>query len=92
MKEATLENDIVQYLSYCGCMVWRTHDAKHRPCERGVPDIVGVMRGGNMIAVEVKRPGQKTSGIQEDFLERLRYFGATAFVASSLADVQEKLK
>ena len=88
MKEATIENDIVQYLTYCGYFSWRTHDAKHRPCTRGMPDVLAV-KGGKLYAVEVKKPGGKTSGVQDDFLSRLRHFGVKAIVATSLADVQE---
>lgn len=88
MKEATLENDIVQYLIYCGYMAWKTHDAKHRPCVAGMPDVLAVKKG-KILAVEVKRPGCKTTEVQNDFLSRLRHFGAKAIVATSLADVQE---
>lgn len=91
MKESNIESDIVQYLNYMGCMAWRTHDAKHRPCVAGMPDILAV-RGGKLIAIEVKRPGRKLDMVQEDFLSRLRHFGAKAFVATDLVDVQNELK
>jgi hypothetical protein len=92
MKEATLENDILQYLRYMGIMCWRSHDAKHRPCEMGVPDILGCFSTGRMIAVEVKRPGKKPTLIQTGFLSRLQHCGALAFVATSIRDVQEALR
>ena len=90
MKEATIENDILEYLNYMGGMFWRSHTGKNPPCTPGIPDIIGVRRGV-LIAVEVKRPGQKPSVAQEAFIVRLRANGALAFVATSLAEVQEKM-
>lgn len=91
MKESGLESDILQYLNYMGGMFFRTHDAKHKPATPGVPDIVGV-KAGKFYAFEVKRPGCKTSGVQDDFLFRLKRFGARAHIVTSLADVQEVMK
>jgi Holliday junction resolvase len=91
MREADLERDILDYLNYMGGCFFRTHDAKHRPCTPGMPDIVGV-RNGQMWAIEVKRPGQKANMVQMDFLTRLRHCGAKAFVATSIADVQAEMK
>ena len=91
MKEATIENDILQYLNYMGGCFWRTHDSKHRPCTIGVPDIVGV-RDGRFVAVEVKRPGCKATVAQDAFMVRLKGCGALAIIATSVADVQEAMK
>jgi Holliday junction resolvase len=91
MREADLERDILDYLNYMGGCFFRTHDAKHRPCTPGIPDIVGV-RQGIFYAVEVKRPGGKPTVEQTAMLIRLRGCGAVAFVATSLADVQEMMK
>ncbi len=90
MKESSIENDILDYLNYMGGMFWRTHTGKNPPCTPGVPDIVGV-RDGRFIAVEVKRPGEKTTAKQDAFLVRLRGCKAKAFVATSLAEVQEAM-
>ena len=90
MSEATLERDILDYLNYMGGCFFRTHDAKHRPCTPGMPDIVGV-RNGQMWAIEVKQPGKKMTELQEDFLSRLRHCGARAFMATSITDVQAEI-
>jgi RecB family endonuclease NucS len=91
MKEATLEGDILQYLQYMHIKAWRTHDAKHRPCEPGIPDIMGCLGNGRLVAIEVKRPGKKASAVQSNFINELQAYNALAFVATSLADVQKGL-
>jgi RecB family endonuclease NucS len=88
VKESTLENDILQYLRYMGIMCWKTHDPKHRPCEMGIPDIMGCLGNGRLVAIEVKRPGKKASTLQSDFINKLQAYNALAFVATSLTDVQ----
>ncbi len=90
MREASIENDILDYLNYMGGCFWRTHTGRNQPCTPGVPDIVGV-RQGQFIAVEVKRPGGKTTELQDAFLVRLRGCGALVFVATSVEDVQRML-
>lgn len=90
MKEATLENDILQYLQYRGVFAWRTHTGRYPPATPGMPDIVGVLNG-KMIGVEVKRPGQKPTKVQADFIKKMNANGAMVIVASDVAGVQAAL-
>lgn len=53
---------------------------------RGIPDIIGVLRG-TMFAVEVKAAKGKTTALQERELETLRGHGCIAFVVASDEDV-----
>lgn len=92
MKESDLEGDILVAMKRMGVLCWRTHDAKHRPCEQGVSDIVGCRKGGQMVAVEVKSDGGRVSPLQLDFLDRLRYMGALTCVARTVDDVLEALR
>jgi len=46
----------------------------------GCPDILGYLKGGRFLAIEVKRPGGKPSRLQEQFLDRARAAGALAAV------------
>ncbi len=43
----------VQYLEYRGWLVIVTHDARHRPAEPGVTDLIAMRRGANLL-VEIK--------------------------------------
>ena len=53
---------------------------------RGIPDVIGVLRG-HMFAVEVKAAEGKTTLLQERELEQLRHQGCTAIVISTDEDV-----
>jgi hypothetical protein len=63
----------------------------------GVSDILGIVNDGTgrMIAIECKTPERKKSGLTDDqkiFLKHITDNGGIAFVASSIKDVQDKLK
>lgn len=58
----------------------------------GISDVIGVLPGGRFLAIEVKRPGGKTTPQQEEFLERVNAAGGLAFVATSSRDVEERLR
>lgn len=58
---------------------------------RGASDIIGMLKDGRLLAVEVKGPAGRLQPHQRDFLERVRSNGGVAFVARSLADVVREL-
>lgn len=64
----------------------------------GLPDIMGILgprygkHTGRCIGIEVKKPGGKTTPLQDQTLETLRSFGALAFVAYSFDDVLKELE
>lgn len=49
---------------------------------KGQPDILGVMEGGRMLAIEVKAPGDKISPEQEAFLSSLKRRGVETYVVT----------
>lgn len=53
----------------------------------GVPDIIGV-KEGVFFAIEVKRPGQKPTKIQEHVMEQMTFAGARVTVATCVEDVR----
>ena len=57
----------------------------------GCPDIIGMMRGGRMLCIEVKSPTGKLSAVQERFLIRIRQNGGVAFVARSVDELAKYL-
>jgi hypothetical protein len=57
----------------------------------GSSDILGVLRGGRFIAVEVKAPGGKVSLLQKQFLDTINEAGGLAFVAHSIEEVEQQL-
>jgi hypothetical protein len=59
------------------------------PCHSGIPvgfpDLLGAIPpNGTMLSIEVKRPGQKPTKAQRDFLERRRAEGGIAFWTTSV--------
>ena len=59
---------------------------------KGAPDIVGQLRDGRFLGVEVKAPKGKLSTDQSDFLERIRCAGGVSFMARDYRDVIRELE
>jgi len=59
---------------------------------KGFPDIHFLLKGGKAGYCEVKRPGGKLTPDQELFLSAASAAGALAFMATSVMDVEERLK
>ena len=85
--EQKIQYKILKYLnSLKRCVAWKIVVAN----ERGIPDILffyGNKRGG----IEVKRPGEQPTAIQEEQMKRIIDDGGIAFYASSVEEVKEKL-
>jgi hypothetical protein len=58
----------------------------------GCPDILGYLKGGRFMALEVKRPGQKPTRLQEQFLDRARQAGALAEVITDPQQIVDLLQ
>ena len=59
---------------------------------RGCSDILGMLRGGRWLAVEVKRPGKQPTDDQRTFLDAVNRGGGLGFVARSIADCELELE
>lgn len=57
----------------------------------GCPDVMGQLRDGRLLGVEVKSPTGKLRPEQAVFLDRIRGAGGVAFVAHDLRDVMREL-
>lgn len=57
----------------------------------GCPDVLGMLRDGRLLGVEVKAPKGKLRPEQAIFLERVRSGGGVAFVARDCLDVLQAL-
>lgn len=58
---------------------------------KGCPDIIGQLRDGRLLGVEVKAPKGKLRPEQAVFLERIRCAGGVAFMARDCRDVFREL-
>ena len=58
---------------------------------KGCPDVIGQLRDGRLLGVEVKAPKGKLRPEQTIFLERIRLAGGVAFMARDCRDVAREL-
>ncbi len=58
---------------------------------KGCPDVLGQLRDGRLLGVEVKSPTGKLRPEQSVFLDRVRGAGGVAFMALDLRDVMREL-
>ena len=58
---------------------------------KGMPDILGQLRDGRLLAIEVKRASGTVSDEQRAFLSKASENGAVAFVATSVSQVFDVL-
>ena len=98
--EAQIQDAILKALRIHPAVVWisrmntgagrlRRRDGTEQWIRFGFPgcsDILGQLRNGKLLAVEVKRPGGRVSAEQKAFLEHASRYGALAFVARSSAE------
>jgi hypothetical protein len=52
---------------------------------------LGVLKGGRILAIEVKAPKGKVSPRQQQFLDTINEAGGLAFVAHSIEEVEQQL-
>lgn len=102
-SEHDIQSAILNILPYLGVYAWRNNSGMVAVGEgrfrrmiklgkAGLPDIIGVQnKTGKMVGIEVKRPGKKPTDLQAQTLKELQDFGAIAFVATSVDEVQKKL-
>lgn len=57
----------------------------------GCPDVLGMLRGGRFLAVEVKRAGEHPTDEQQAALDGINGGGGLGFVARSVEDIAEAL-
>jgi hypothetical protein len=60
--------------------------------KRGMSDLLGQMKDGKLLAVEIKAPGAQLMKHQADFLNEVRLNLGVAFVARSIDDAESELK
>ena len=89
-SEAKIQAEILAYIrtelrwKMWGCKVIVSN-------ERGVPDIIAC-RDGKFVAIEVKKPGQQLTQIQQAQLSRIFQVGGSAYVVHSLDEFKEVVK
>jgi hypothetical protein len=98
--EQHLQKQILDYLRFKGIPCYKHQNAGIRKPDggyipthtRGVSDIIGCLpKTGRFLAIEVKRPGNKPTAEQQQFINMINAAGGLAFVARSVEEVEEQL-
>lgn len=85
MTERSVEKYLRESVSLCKGIAYKFTS----PGNAGVPDRLVVVPGGKVYFVELKRPGGKTTALQEAQIKKLRSLGCDARVIDSLEGVRE---
>jgi hypothetical protein len=103
-READILKSCLAYLKVRGIFAWRANSGGTMMGEgarkrfvrfNGAPgcsDVVGVLPGGRVLALEVKRPGGRPTGKQQLFLDTVRRLGGLALCVHSLEELVEDLE
>jgi hypothetical protein len=89
LKEKEITYAIRSLLKQFGIFHWKIHQSLG--CQPGVPDIVGITKGGIFFGCEVKTAKGVLSDHQARFIQNINAAGGIGFVARNLEDVIEKL-
>ena len=89
-KEQDIQIAIMNYISSIGGLPVKFNNIGIY-AKAGVPDILACIKG-RFVAIEVKKPGNKPSSLQENFINAVNQIGGFAFWADNLQDVKDKLK
>jgi hypothetical protein len=95
-SEADIKAGIRRYLELRGIFSWNQWQGQFSV--PGVPDIIGILPGGKILGIEVKRPGwaprvdNKRWKKQQAFIQRINDCGGVAFVATGIEDVIKGLQ
>lgn len=102
VTEASVQRAVLQCLELLGVDAWRQNvgvfRAEHKGKVRyircglkGQADVMGILPGGRMLAIEVKRPGKGPTADQVAFMRRVNRLGGVAFWATSSDVVEDVL-
>lgn len=102
--ERDIQNAIIDLLRHKNVFCWRQRSSGNYCAEKGfflptnkyemtgTSDILGIMKDGRFLAIEVKTKGGKASDAQNRFLENIQKNNGIAFVARSVEDVTDHLR
>jgi len=91
IREATIQEDILTYLKWRQIPAWPTHSTKNHAETPGMADIIGVMKSGRFLAVEVKSEGGIVGELQQRWLEVVHFSGGLVVLARCVEDVQKAI-
>lgn len=101
VKEADVQRAIINYLQMCPAVAkaWRNNAGKIKTADdrlvqlapAGTSDIIGFLKDGRFLAVEVKAGKNTPTQLQQEFIDSVNEAGGLGFVAWSVDDCIEVL-
>ena len=82
MKESTIQGKITKRLRENGWLVTKLIQTSMN----GIPDLMAI-RKGNVIFLEVKKPGEEASELQKYVMDNLSKAGCFTMVVNSVEDI-----
>jgi hypothetical protein len=94
VSEQDLVRTIIDATNATGlAFVWRCQSGRVRVrrgwmhlSPAGTPDVIGWLRDGRFLGIEVKRPGEKPTEIQEECRRRIIAAGGVAAIVRAVAE------
>lgn len=100
-REAAVQRAVLEYLQYHPAVAscWRNNAGKVKTesgglvqlSPPGTSDIIGFMKDGRFLAVEVKAGKNQPTQLQQDFIDSVNEAGGIGFVAWSVDDCEAVL-
>lgn len=91
LSEHQIQKEILELLNSIGVYCWRNNSGGHgvwKYGKKGSSDIIGIIKGGIFLAIEVKKEKGIVSKEQQLFLDRINQDGGIGFVARNIMDVR----
>lgn len=85
ISERDITKQIRDYLRLRNVLHWKQHQGLGST--PGVPDIVGILKGGRFLGIEVKTEKGQLNNNQSQWINAINSYGGLAFVARSVDDV-----
>lgn len=85
MTEADIERGIIRRYREAGWVSMHVHP-DGRAIPKGWPDVLCLGPGGRCVLIEVKKPGEEPTPIQQLQINTLRSLGFTVLVADTVED------
>lgn len=103
--EAEIQRNCMKFLANHGIQVWRSNSrvfmvpgkgGRERPMRaglgRGSADLIGILPDGRFLAVECKRPGEKPSLEQGDWLRSVNSHGGLAIWVDHISILESLIR
>lgn len=88
-KEQDIQTSIMHYIASIGGLPVKQNEMGIY-AKSGVSDIIACIKG-KFVAIEVKKPGETPSKLQENFIKAVNDIGGLGFWTDNLQEVKEKL-